>query len=139
MTRADGASSQPHEPVPIYPTPADEDVLPTAGWGRRIVALFVDWWMALAVASAFFEGSPSVQLLIFVVAQVILVGTIGSSVGQFVCGLRVQLAVGGWAGPLRAVIRTVLLCLVIPAVVTTQGGRRGLHDVAAGTVITRRP
>jgi hypothetical protein len=34
------------------------------------------------------------------------------------------------------VVRTVLLCLVLPAVVWDSSGR-GLHDVAAGTVIVR--
>ena len=40
------------------------------------------------------------------------------------------------AGPLRALVRTALLCLVIPAVVWGPDGR-GLHDVVAGTTITR--
>jgi len=40
-------------------------------------------------------------------------------------------------GPLRAAVRTVLLCLVIPAVVWDDQGR-SLHDRAAGTVIVRR-
>ena len=138
MTRADGASSQPDEPVPTYPTQGAGSTLPTAGWGRRFVALFLDWWMALAVAAAFYDRSAMAQLVIFAVMQAVLVGTMGSSVGHFVCRLQVQLATGGWAGPWRAVLRTVLLCLVVPPVVTVKGKGRGLHDLAAGTVITRR-
>lgn len=40
-------------------------------------------------------------------------------------------------GLLLGLTRTVLLCLVIPAVVWDSAGR-GLHDVAAGTVVVRR-
>jgi len=36
-----------------------------------------------------------------------------------------------------ALVRTLLLGLVIPAVVTDDDGR-GLHDRAAGTVVVRR-
>ncbi|CPU67518.1 Conserved membrane protein of uncharacterised function [Mycobacteroides abscessus] len=36
----------------------------------------------------------------------------------------------------RGLLRTVLLCLVIPAVVWDADGR-GLHDRAAGTVLVR--
>ncbi|PZP04804.1 MAG: RDD family protein, partial [Dermacoccus nishinomiyaensis] len=37
---------------------------------------------------------------------------------------------------LAGAVRTVLLCLAIPAVVTDSSGR-GLHDKLAGTVIVR--
>ena len=40
-------------------------------------------------------------------------------------------------GPGAALLRTGLLCLVIPAVIWDASGR-GMHDVAAGTVILRR-
>ena len=44
---------------------------------------------------------------------------------------------GGGPGLLAAVLRTVLLCLVIPAVIWNAQGR-GMHDVAAGTAVVRR-
>ena len=43
----------------------------------------------------------------------------------------------GWAGPLPALVRTALLCLVLPAVVYDRD-QRGLHDRAAATVLVRR-
>ena len=63
-------------------------------------------------------------------------------------GLRVRRVFPGqkrgdeaWAtmapGLLGALARTVLLCLVIPAVVWDSDGR-GLHDRVAGTAIVRR-
>lgn len=109
----------------------------TAHWPRRVVALFIDWWLCVAIAAGFFHGSSLATSAVFVVSQVVLVGTVGCSVGHFVCGLHVLRGDGGWAGPFRALVRTLLLSLVIPAVVTQEGGR-GLHDVAARTVITRR-
>nr|MDQ3826417.1 RDD family protein [Actinomycetota bacterium] len=43
---------------------------------------------------------------------------------------------GRRAGFAAAVIRTVLLCLLIPPVVYNTDGR-GLHDRAAGTIVLR--
>ena len=40
-------------------------------------------------------------------------------------------------GLLSALVRTALLCLVVPAVVWDADGR-GLHDRVAGTAIVRR-
>ena len=40
-------------------------------------------------------------------------------------------------GFLSALARTILLCLVVPAVVWDSDGR-GLHDRVAGTAIVRR-
>ena len=39
-------------------------------------------------------------------------------------------------GLLRAALRTLLLCLLIPALIWDRDGR-GLHDKAAGTVVVR--
>ena len=40
--------------------------------------------------------------------------------------MRVQLVTGGWVGLWRPIVRTVLLCLVIPAVIW-DADQRGLH------------
>jgi len=67
----------------------------------------------------------------------LLVGTAGASIGQRVVDLRVETVAGGAAGPIRAAIRAVLLCLVVPALIWDRD-QRGLHDKAAGTVLVRR-
>ncbi|GIG26351.1 RDD family protein [Cellulomonas denverensis] len=125
-----------------------------AGMGRRIGALIVDWLACQAIAYAFFDNHPLVPLAIFAVENLLLVGTMGATVGHVLFGIRVRrlvaprsLLAGAEAahdpgpdlppGPLRALIRTVLLCLVIPAVVW-DGDGRGLHDRLAGTAIVRR-
>jgi hypothetical protein len=117
--------------------------------GRRLVALAVDWGLSLAISTAFLGADPMATLGVFAVENVLLVGTAGGTIGHRLLGLRVRThvppgvvgAAGPAAalvpGPLRAAVRTVLLCLVIPAVVWDAQGR-SLHDRAAGTVIVRR-
>jgi uncharacterized RDD family membrane protein YckC len=109
---------------------------PVAGLGRRIVALAIDWALASAISAGFFNYQPLPTLGIFVLMTWAMVSTMSASIGHLVMGLAVRTAGRGPAGPVRALVRTVLLCLVIPAVVWGKDGR-GLHDVAAGTVVTR--
>ncbi|MBB2921512.1 RDD family protein [Cellulomonas cellasea] len=107
--------------------------------GRRLVALAIDWAVCLVISAAFLDGDPMATLGVFALENVLLVSTLGTTLGHRALGLRVQrLARPGVApGALLAAVRTVLLCLVVPAVVWDADGR-GLHDRAAGTVIVRR-
>ena len=107
----------------------------------------------MAISAAFFPspdppsggllaGEPLATLAVFGVSTVILVGLLGHTIGHRVAGLRVVRAghdddVVRPPGLPRAVLRTALVCLVIPALIWERGGR-GLHDVAAGTAIVRR-
>ncbi len=111
--------------------------------GRRVVALGVDWLLCLAISTAFFGSEPMVTLAVFAVENILLVGAAGFTVGHRLLGLTVRPAPGTDGGPIgvpglrRAAVRTLLLCLVIPAVVWDADGR-SIHDRAAGTVIVRR-
>lgn len=107
--------------------------------GRRLLALLLDWGSCLLVSYAFFDADAWATLAIFAALQVLTVGTIGSSPGHRLFGLRVTRLDGSWAGPLPAAVRTILLCLFVPALIMVDG--RGLHDVAARTTIgpLRRP
>lgn len=110
--------------------------------GRRLLAIIIDWALCSIIAAGFFdyrlgEGEGSLwPLLVFAVENLLLVGTLGSTVGHRALGLRVVRDDGQPAGPVRALVRTVLLCLVIPALVFDRDGR-GWHDRAAGTLIIR--
>jgi len=104
---------------------------------RRVAALCVDWAICLVMSTAFAGGDPTVTLAIFAVENVLLVATVGHTIGHRVLGIHVRRTADARpVGLARAALRTLLVCLVIPAVVW-DGDGRGLHDRAAGTVIVR--
>jgi uncharacterized RDD family membrane protein YckC len=122
-----------------------------AGWGRRVLALFVDWLIAGLIASAI-TSKPlwaggndlnTAQLVVFFAMSAVLTGLAGATIGHRLFGLRVIRSQPGGTGYsaqvglLGGAIRTFLICLVLPAVVYDRD-RRGLHDRAAGTVVVRR-
>lgn len=122
----------------------DETRVPPAGnaatsslWGRRILALVIDWALASAISAGFFDWDPMVTLLIFVLERVLLTFTLGSSFGQRIAGLGVRRLDGRVPSILQALVRTLALCLVVPAGVTSREDGRGLHDVWAGTRLIR--
>lgn len=115
------------------------------GFGRRFVGVLLDWLLSLAIAQAITGGltgpdpsaTSSSALLIFVALNIVLLILIGTTVGKRIAGIGVAMT-GERAlpWPIAMVVRTVLLCLVIPALIHDRD-QRGLHDRAAGTV-TRR-
>ena len=107
-----------------------------AGFGARIVALMIDW-LPCSVAAQLLTKNPALSALaLFAAITVVSVGLAGRTVGHAAAGLRVARLDGRRAGFGAAVIRTVLLCLVIPPMVYDRD-HRGLHDQAAGTVVLR--
>ena len=85
--------------------------------GRRIVAICIDWGLALLISNYAFAGDSWATLAIFAIEQALLVGTLGYSIGHRILGIHVIRPGGGPAGPLAALVRSLLLCLVIPAVI----------------------
>lgn len=104
--------------------------------GRRVAALAIDWACAVLVSIAFFAYDALATTVIFAIVQIAFLPTLGGSPGHRLLGMRLQLVGGGWVGLWRPIVRTVLLCLVIPAVIW-DADQRGLHDKAAGTVLLR--
>ncbi|MEN9989616.1 MAG: hypothetical protein RL508_595 [Actinomycetota bacterium] len=108
---------------------------------RRIGAIMVDWAIAMLLSNAFFKADSMVTLIIFGTMQFMLVGTLGFSFGHRIFGLRVMRGNGSTWGPYvglwKALVRSVLLCLVIPVAIW-DNDNRGVHDKAAGTVLVRR-
>ncbi|MFF2317086.1 RDD family protein [Arthrobacter sp. NPDC058097] len=104
--------------------------------GRRILAITIDWTIALLISNVFLGGNSMATLGIFAVEQILLIGTLGYSIGHRAMGIHVVKPDGSAAGPLAALVRTVLLCLVIPAVIFDPD-HRGLHDKAMNTVLVR--
>jgi uncharacterized RDD family membrane protein YckC len=105
--------------------------------GRRIIGICIDWGVALLISNFAFAGDPWATLAVFAAEQILLICTLGYSIGHRVAGIHVIRLGGGPAGPLPAVVRTLLLCLVFPAVIFDPD-QRGLHDKAMNTVLVRR-
>ena len=105
--------------------------------GRRILAIMIDWGIALLISNFAFGGDAWATLAVFAVEQILLLGTLGYSIGHRVTGIHVVRAGGGAPGPLAALVRSLLLCLVIPAVIFDPD-HRGLHDKAMNTLLLRR-
>ncbi|MGW0190467.1 RDD family protein [Streptomyces sp. NPDC003362] len=109
--------------------------------GRRLGALAVDWGLCLLIAyglitDGYGQATSNWALLIFLVMSLLTVGTLGFTPGKRLFGLRVAHLDTGTVRPGRAALRTVLLCLAIPALVWDRDGR-GLHDRLARTVEVR--
>ncbi|MEL0626752.1 RDD family protein [Salinibacterium amurskyense] len=106
-------------------------------FGRRLVALSIDWGFAVVVSIAFFDYDAFATLGIFVAAQVVLLITANGSFGHLITGMRVVPVTGGMLGVWRPLVRTILMALVIPAVIWDVD-QRGMHDRLAGTLLVRR-
>ncbi|MEV6178466.1 RDD family protein [Streptomyces sp. NPDC052016] len=109
--------------------------------GRRLGALAVDWGLCLLIAyglitDGYGQATSNWALLIFFVMSVLTVGTLGFTPGKRLLGLRVVALDTGTVQPARSALRTVLLCLAVPALIWDRDGR-GLHDRLARTVEVR--
>lgn len=110
----------------------------TAPTGRRLLALCIDWFLAVTVAGVLVGDwfDPAVNTLALGIFFLLRVGTgmVARSPGQALARLRVTRADGRRVDLLRLALRTGLLCLVIPAALTREG--RGWHDRVADTVVS---
>lgn len=108
-----------------------------ARFGRRLAALAIDWLPVYLVSYAFFDGNPWVTLGLFALLQLLFICLVNGSIGHLVLGMRVVPVTGGLIGILRPLSRTILLCIVIPAVIW-DSDQRGMHDRLSGTALVRR-
>jgi uncharacterized RDD family membrane protein YckC len=109
--------------------------------GRRFGAVLIDWGLCLLIAYGLFangdrQGAGNWALGIFLVLSVLTVGTVGFTPGKRILRLRVISEDGGRLGIFRVLVRSVLLCLAIPALIWDRDGR-GLHDRLASAVQVR--
>ena len=109
------------------------------------MSLIIDCVLAALVTALFVHPhfSQPQQMLIFnywsvctwLMITVIATAFFGSTPGMTLRGIRVARTDGVTiVGPIRAVVRVVLILIVIPAVVWDANGR-GLHDRAVSTVV----
>lgn len=124
----------------------------SVSFGRRLAAWVIDWALCTAVVFGLLGfdlqlgpdaqpdlilGAPTSSwavLGVFAAENLLLVTLLGSTVGHRLLGLQVwQVRPGSF--PIQVLVRTALVCLFVPALITRSG--RGLHDVLAGTRIVR--
>ena len=106
-----------------------------ASIGRRLLALLLDWLLCTLIALAVFH-SRWWTLPIFAVETYLLTALTGFTVGKRILSIRVARVDGRPVGLVWALVRTILLLLVVPALITDRD-LRGLHDRAANTIVIR--
>ncbi|MDO5677821.1 MAG: RDD family protein [Propionibacteriaceae bacterium] len=116
-----------------------------ASWRARIAAMIGDWAASMVVAIAMFgtevmtgSGWKSFMIMaVYFVEASILTALAGGSFGQLIARIGVVRVNGQHIGWWRAIARTAMKCLVIPAVVV-GAERRALNDLLLGTVVINR-
>ncbi|MFZ0835085.1 MAG: RDD family protein [Mycobacterium sp.] len=116
-----------------------------AGFGRRILALLVDWLLAYGLAALGMSlglwsaaALSTAVLAVWLVIGVMSVRLFGFTPGQFALGVmvisvddRLHVGIG------RAAVRGLLIALVVPPLFTDSDGR-GLQDRLTATAVVRR-
>jgi uncharacterized RDD family membrane protein YckC len=105
----------------------------------------VDWLASLLVAAGLTGGAALssqgwqawVPMLVFLVEATVLTPLAGGSFGQVALGVAVVHLDLRPLSLLAALVRTLLICLVVPPLFSNPD-RRGLHDLATASVAVRR-
>jgi uncharacterized RDD family membrane protein YckC len=104
----------------------------------------VDWFLAYLIAILFAGPDPLATgsnlswtvLGVWFLLTAVAVAAFGRTPGMVVLGIRVASLDSTLVGVPRAVLRTALLALVVPALARDADGR-GWHDRATRTVVVR--
>lgn len=102
--------------------------------GRRVLSVAVDWFIASVASYLLFDWHAGAVTLIFAGLNIVFLTLFGATPGQMVVGSRVVSVAGRMPMVVRALLRTLLLCLIIPVAIVDDADR-GLHDRAAGTAV----
>ena len=115
-----------------------------ASWLSRLAALLVDWITSMLVASVIFgesmwsaEAAKWPVMVVFLAEITVFTALARGSFGQIVLRLAVVRLDRQPVNLLQALLRSALICLVVPPLVFNRDNR-GLHDLAVGTVVVRR-
>ena len=112
-------------------------VLPMASFGRRAAAFIVDAVLCSLVAGLFTYPNPpgGWSTVVFLVAYTAFIGLFGESPGMRLLKIHCEgVADRRPIGLGRALLRTVLIILLVPALLITSDGRRW-HDKITGSVV----
>jgi uncharacterized RDD family membrane protein YckC len=146
-----GSAQDPDSEPPQWP--GERLGLPREGPGSvasraaRLGAFLVDLVLAALVTSLFVDMDiqrPEVMqtfnywaIVVWFLITVVSVSLFGFTPGKFALGQRiVRIDNSPMVGPLRAIPRTLMTAIIVPAAMVDRNGR-GLHDRAVGTVVVR--
>ncbi|EWS82669.1 hypothetical protein BF93_06470 [Brachybacterium phenoliresistens] len=107
-----------------------------APFGCRVVTLLIDWAVSSGVSALVFSYDPLATLSLFAAMNLVMLTLWGATPGQLLMGLRTQPVARRTPMLLRAVLRTAVMLLVLPAAIWNRD-RQPLHDVIAGTAVVR--
>lgn len=113
-----------------------------ARFGRRIIALLIDWASAILIARAIRDWiDPALQLdlltlFVFFAHTWLFVSFFGGSFGHRLVGIQIRALSGKRVSIFQSALRQFLVCLVIPPVIYDRD-QRGLHDKVTKLVAVR--
>jgi uncharacterized RDD family membrane protein YckC len=104
---------------------------------RRMLALIIDWAIAMGVSYLFFDFEGLAIGVAFVAIQAVFGLVIGGSPGHLMTKMRIAPIRGGRLGIVAPLIRPLLVILVIPPLIMDRD-QRGVHDRLVGTIMVSR-
>lgn len=104
--------------------------------GRRFLGYLIDWGVCAGLSALLADGRIVYVWPLFTAVSIVFLSLFGATIGQLVLGLRTMPIARRWPMPVRAIVRTALLLLLIPTLVWNRDGQP-LQDVAAGTAVVR--
>lgn len=112
-----------------------------AGFGARFLAILVDWVLCLMLAGLVADPPQTGWwVYAFLLPEyAIFMGLFTQTPGMWLAKVRCVSAADATAiGVARALLRSVLMCLVVPVLIMDRYGR-GLHDRAVGSIMLAAP
>ena len=109
---------------------------PPASLARRFGGLLVDWVLCVFASALLADPRHNgwAAPLVLLLENTVFIGLFAQTPGMRITRIRcVAQEDGGRIGLPRAALRSVLLCLLVPALIMKD--QRGLHDRAAGSVV----
>jgi uncharacterized RDD family membrane protein YckC len=110
-----------------------------AGFGIRFAALAVDWLAVSLIITGLTGRNNGYQfehLALFYIEVALLTSLMGASAGQRLFKLRVvDRESGGVVPPIRILVRTLLIVMVLPALFRKDG--MAYHDAICKTAVIR--
>ena len=117
------------------------------GFGRRFLAVSIDWFIALGLSSLVISFDPTDTLaryptvvveVLWITLGIVGVRLFGFTSGQLIMGVRVASVDNRQnVGMGRATVRTLLVAFVVPPLFVDSDGR-GIQDRVTNTAVVRR-